>query len=217
MGIFKIKKIKKIKLSQKLYDIEVKNNHNFFANDILVHNSHSGIVYNRDDGFHYFQRRFEILPDPAISEVHQLISVPNELGYTAIAEQIGNDFSAKQVIIRSEAAGPGIQSNIYKLPKLTLFVFDIQVDGRYLDAQKFIDITSKYNLKTAPIISVNKTLREWLNGKTIREASNGQSLIYPTLREGIVIKPMVETYDHYLKGRQFLKQRDPIYLDKTGH
>jgi RNA ligase len=40
----KLKNIKKISSNSKRYDIGVKNNHNFFANDILVHNS-LGIVF----------------------------------------------------------------------------------------------------------------------------------------------------------------------------
>ena len=35
----KIKKIRKIEKKSKKYDIEVNNNHNFFANNILMHNS----------------------------------------------------------------------------------------------------------------------------------------------------------------------------------
>ena len=39
----KIKKIRKLDIKVKKYDIEVKNNHNFFANNILMHNS---TIYN---------------------------------------------------------------------------------------------------------------------------------------------------------------------------
>ena len=38
MKVCKIKKIRKIKNNSKKYDIQVKNNHNFFADNILVHN-----------------------------------------------------------------------------------------------------------------------------------------------------------------------------------
>lgn len=184
-----------------------------------VEGSNSGIVFTREDGFRYFQRRFEVRQDPTTEELHDWIRVPQDNGLTAIAEQLlTQDFAgSKQSIIRSEMTGPGIQGNIYKLPKLTTFTFDIQIDGRYLDAEEFLAYVAKYNINVAPVLSVGKTLREWLNGRTIQQASNGQSLIYPTLREGIVIKPMIETYDETLKGRLFIKMRDPIYLDKTGH
>lgn len=49
MKISKIKSIKKLNNHQsKRYDIEVEDNHNFFANDILVHNS-LGICYWHED------------------------------------------------------------------------------------------------------------------------------------------------------------------------
>lgn len=182
-----------------------------------VEGSNSAVMYERDNGFAYLQRRHEVKPDPSVSDVHDWIRVPQENGLTAICEQILNDYSAKRVIIKSEMTGCGIQGNIYKLPKLTTFTFDIEVDGRYLDAAEFIEVTKKYSIVTAPILSVGKTLREWLNGKTVQQASNGKSMLYDTLREGIVIKPMVEQYNSWLKGRMFIKMRDPIYLEKTGH
>lgn len=43
----KIKNIKKIKTKSLNYDVQVKDNHNFFANNILVHNS-MGILFNFD-------------------------------------------------------------------------------------------------------------------------------------------------------------------------
>jgi RNA ligase (TIGR02306 family) len=182
-----------------------------------VEGSNSAVMYERETGFAFLQRRHEVKPDPSIPELHDWIRVPQENGLTAIAEQILNDYSAKRVIIKSEMTGPAIQGNIYKLQKVTTFTFDIEVDGRYLDAAEFIEVTKKYNIITAPILSVGKTLREWLGGKTVQQASSGKSMLYDTLREGIVIKPMLEQYNSWLKGRMFIKMRDPIYLEKTGH
>lgn len=182
-----------------------------------VEGSNSAVVFSRDSGFAFLQRRHEVKPDPTVTELHDWIRVPQENGLTAVCEQLLNDYSAQRTIIRSEMTGPAIQGNIYKLPKVTTFTFDIEVDGRYLDAEEFINVTKKYNIVTAPILSVGKTLREWLGGKTVQQASSGKSMLYDTLREGIVIKPMVEQYSPWLKGRMFIKMRDPIYLEKTGH
>jgi len=55
----KIKKIKKLEDKFKLYDIETKN-HNFYANDILVHNSNAGFSFNSQVG-HWFQSRENII------------------------------------------------------------------------------------------------------------------------------------------------------------
>ena len=45
MKTFKIKSIKKIESNSKRYDIQVANNQNFFANNILVHNSLISLMY----------------------------------------------------------------------------------------------------------------------------------------------------------------------------
>lgn len=58
-------------------------------------------------------------------------------------------------------------------------------------------------------------LKEWMKEKSIIEASNGKSQLYNTLREGIVIKPIIESYSKDLNGRLILKQRDPVYLSKN--
>jgi len=45
----KIKHIEKIETKEICYDIETKKNHNFFANNILIHNSNFGISYDGSD------------------------------------------------------------------------------------------------------------------------------------------------------------------------
>ena len=46
MEIVEIKSIKKIDINSKRHDIEVEDNHNFFADDILVHNSNFSFWYD---------------------------------------------------------------------------------------------------------------------------------------------------------------------------
>ena len=63
---------------------------------------------------------------------------------------------------------------------------------------------------------VRTTLRTWLKGKTIKEASNGPSTLKPDVRrEGIVIKPVQELYAEFggRSQRVILKQRSPEYLN----
>lgn len=121
------------------------------------------------------------------------------------------------ITIRSELLGPGVQGNYYRLQKHTTRIFDIDVNGTPLDFEPLMAILIKTGLndKFVPIIAQDITLRDWLNGRTLQLASNGKSMLVDRIREGIVIKPMVEHYEIGF-GRLFLKQRDPIYLDKTG-
>ena len=115
-------------------------------------------------------------------------------------------------MIYGEICGPGIQGNIYRLSEPTVFVFDIKINGQWLAPAKFVDTAYEYGLTTVPILSEGITLENWLNGKTIKQASNGESKLFKTDREGIVIRPMKEQYCELLKGRLVLKQRSPVYL-----
>lgn len=183
-----------------------------------VEGSNSGILLTKNGDLHFFQRRFEVKPEPDCDTVHDWIRVPTESGLVDKLKKIQTDlYPNKDITIRLEMVGCGIQGNIYKLSKLKQLAFDIQVDGQYIDSDKFIDICKTYDIETCPLLFVNKTLNEILNGKSVKDLSHGQSVLYPTLREGIVIKPIKEQYDEYLKGRLILKLRDPIYLDKTGN
>jgi hypothetical protein len=66
-----------------------------------------------------------------------------------------------------------------------------------------------------PCLAKKVKLKTWLNGKTLAEAANGESLLHKTLREGIVIRPILENYDADIGGRLILKQISPEYLAKA--
>jgi len=118
------------------------------------------------------------------------------------------------VTLRGEMIGPGIQANYYKLQNYKMLAFDIQVNGKAINADEFIRLTEKFEIETVPTLAINVTLRDWLNGRTIKEAANGESTLRQTKREGIVIKPVTEQTDLRL-GRVFIKQHSLAYLAKS--
>lgn len=123
----------------------------------------------------------------------------------------------QMVAIRAELLGPGVQGNIYGLKEHKLCVFDIKVGGHYVAPNAFENWLLDPNNRV-PVLARGVTLREWLAGRSIQEASNGMSLLNPNVRrEGIVIKPMVEEYVDFGDGhrqRLIIKQRSPLYLAK---
>lgn len=129
-------------------------------------------------------------------------------------------FPGKSVIFRGELAGGSIQSNIYKFPKFQIFVYDLLVDGKYVDALDFLGLTAAYEVQAVPMLGISRTLREWMTFHKytdIINASHGKSLLGDNLREGIVIKPVREVAWRGLpESRLMIKQRDPIYLAKYG-
>lgn len=132
-------------------------------------------------------------------------------------EQWGIDGS--HITIRGELIGPGVQGNYYEVQDFSVLVFDVEIDGRPVHAGKLFSSANQFMIGYVPTLNMSNngddsftTLREWLGGRDIREASNGMSLLNPKkMREGIVIKPLEEQYDRKL-GRLFLKQRSPDYL-----
>jgi len=122
------------------------------------------------------------------------------------------------VALRGELLGPGIQKNIYALNKHMIRVFDVKIGHRYLDPDDLEAFVPED--QRVPVISRGKTLREWLAGRTLQDASNGMSVLNPDApREGIVIKPMVEQYVDFGDGhpqRLIIKQRSPEYLAKES-
>ncbi len=175
----------------------------------------------------------ENLPD---KPEHYFWTVTRRIGFMEILLKLSERYENSTVTIRGEMIGPGIQKNYYRLKNCTVFIFDVEVNAKAINFKELGSLLEEFNLtdRFVPVISKDVTLREWLNGRTIREASHGESILIPTentlenfcltqkdkdikkIREGIVIKPMEERYEVGF-GRLFLKQRDPVYLDKTGN
>ncbi len=127
---------------------------------------------------------------------------------------VDSDDTVKLVTLRGEMTGPGIQGNYYKLKDYKVWAFDIEVNGKPIDAGQFLELTLQLNIEVVPLLAVNMTLKEWLDNHTIKEAADGQSTIHTVKREGIVIKPMTEQTDMRL-GRVFIKQHSLAYLAKS--
>lgn len=118
------------------------------------------------------------------------------------------------VTLRGEMTGPGVQGNYYKLKDYCVYAFDIEVNGTAIDAEQFVALTQQLDIDTVPTLAIRVTLHDWLAGRMIKEAADGESVIHKVKREGIVIKPMVEQTDMRL-GRVFIKQHSLAYLAKS--
>lgn len=164
------------------------------------------------------QRRFTI--EEIDGHEHAWWSVARKQHFIDFAHFLGNA-TKETVTVYFEVCGPAIQGNIYKLSEVKGFIFDVKVGNSFMDKGKMFSVLQGYfgegQFAHAPILSSGVTLREWLGSKTVVEASNGESKLYKTLREGIVITPEVEQLDEVLGGRLILKQRDPIYLSGTDN
>jgi len=122
-------------------------------------------------------------------------------------------FKGLNVSVYGEMLGPKTQGNIYQLKDFEIRFFDIKTDQGFLPVDEMLNVFSAFGLNSAPEVAYGVTLRKWLAGRTLKEASNGKSLLLPSiLREGIVIKPFTE--QTWSQGRLIIKQRSPEYLAK---
>lgn len=159
------------------------------------------------------QRRFALEPVPDKPE-HFFWEVAKKEGLIEFANTLAEEFKTQHLILRGEILGPNIQSNIYYLSERKVLFFDLQVDQRYVDAPVFLDRFNRHGKQAllVPVLSNGPTLADWLAGQPIREASNGQSVLHKTMREGIVIRPLKEQFSSDIGARLILKQISPEYL-----
>ena len=167
----------------------------------------ASIQYKTDGTVYVSQRNFTIeeLPD----KEHAFWKLCRNNGYLETAKNLCEIYG-EDVLIRFEYLGPAIQKNIYKLNAPVARVFDIMVGRRYLNGYEFLSQCANFQLITAPVLASDVILKDWLTRRTMQEASNGESMLFKTKREGIVITPMIEEYNQKI-GRLFLKQRSPEY------
>ena len=177
-----------------------------------IEGSHMSVSHDFTTNTSYVnQRNFTIVEIEA--KEHTFWKVARKLNLFEKIKRIGDYLDVKSnITLCGEMIGPGIQSNIYKLNEHKMIAFDIKVDGKWINAKNFVEICKGHNIESVPVLGFDVKLKDWLNGKSVKEASNGESKLFKTLREGIVIKPMIEEFCPELSSRLFLKQRDPIYL-----
>ena len=162
------------------------------------------------------QRNFAIQPLEGVE--HDWWKVLRTQGFDAVLPKLYAELSSgnpvRRVTLRGEIVGPGIQGNYYKFKDHKVYLFDIECNGVAIDAAQFLELSERYELQTVPILAQGASLKTWLQGQSVVEASNGRSTLVDRKREGIVIKPMQEAHDSRL-GRVFIKQRSPEYLAKS--
>jgi RNA ligase (TIGR02306 family) len=117
----------------------------------------------------------------------------------------------KGYIFFGEIIGPGVQDLTYGLKEIDIYFFDImKPDGKYMNWNDAAEIYKNMGLKVAPWVYTGK----W--EELVKETRAGKSLLCPTqIREGVVIKPIEEVWDHKL-GRKILKLISEDYLLRKG-
>lgn len=116
----------------------------------------------------------------------------------------------RQVILFGEVYGSKIQSFHYGLQgKIGFRAFDLLLDGRYMDWPDFLELCVQCSLETVPALA---TLPFDL--EQIKQLSEGKTQLMEQdahIREGVVVRPLVERRDPRT-GRVILKYVSDTYL-----
>lgn len=103
-------------------------------------------------------------------------------------------FGEKDVILFGEGYGIKIQNGGNYRPDVGFILFDVMVDGHYLNRDSVEDIATTFGLEIVPII-MHGTIKEAIS--FIKTAPN--STIGTAKMEGLVGRPSVELYERFGK------------------
>jgi RNA ligase (TIGR02306 family) len=142
------------------------------------------------------------------------------LGLTRVLSMMTSLCDEKHdVILYGEIYGPGIQDMDYGITEgLGYRVFDITVDGRYLDWADVRDICQLFGVWTVPCLYEGpfspEIVEHYTDGSTTAAIGEVRSKFKG--REGVVVTPLKESFTPVLGGRTIVKSVSADYLDRKG-
>jgi len=123
------------------------------------------------------------------------------------------------VVIYGEMFGRGIQDLDYGYENPELRIYDIKVDGVYIDWDEVKQYCEKYEIRTVPELFIGSF--SWCSvnhftdgGSVVNHPSRFKSVFKG--REGIVITPLKETYSPILNDRLIAKSISVDYESRHG-
>lgn len=208
------------------WDIETET-HNFFANEILVHNSNgrAGMIFSDEKwelmaGSHNFPRK-EFGVQTGSRSIYWA-------GVTEDTKKLLNDIVEGKtslpkpnasVILFHEIYGLGMQDMHYGKDEVTFAVFDIAIDGNYVPWAQAEKILEEYKIPTVPVLFVGEH-----SSTVVKTLTDGPTLMCEAAiagafkgREGVVVKPYdTELVHPRWRWRVILKSVSADYLARKG-
>jgi RNA ligase (TIGR02306 family) len=131
-------------------------------------------------------------------------------GVTGLLEELGR--SHRQAILFGEVFGSKVQNlNYGRKGEFGFAAFDVLADGRYLDAPQFLELCDRHGVPTVP-----ELLRGPYSLAQVKQLAEGPTTLGGGhVREGVVVRPLVERVDPKV-GRAVLKYIGDGYLFSKG-
>ena len=203
--------------SLSMYDIESADRYQNILAELLK--LESVVVTEKLEGTNFSclkTQEGEIFVNQRSNTIQELEGVEN-LYWQAARDQGIIDYLKSQftgeIAAYGELIGPGVQGNYYKLKQRQVRIFDLKLNGRWVDYKTMRTLLEGAPFECVPPLYMGGQLSTWLGDQTIKLASNGKSLLCPDRwREGVVIRPFDQEIYHQGFGRLVLKQHSPEYL-----
>jgi RNA ligase (TIGR02306 family) len=149
----------------------------------------------------------------------ELIETPDNAYWKAVrAANVENKMRSyfkdgDNYVVAGELCGPGIQGNRAGLDKLTIFWFNLyNIDSAsYCSTKELLAFTNASELNMVPVYFMGKFPVDTALA-TLQEMSNNLNYANGLPAEGIVWRPIEETYSEVLKGRLSFKVVSSRYL-----
>jgi RNA ligase (TIGR02306 family) len=119
-------------------------------------------------------------------------------------------------IIYGEIFGQGVQDLDYGQIEKSFRVFDISLNGRYLNYWDMVQLCDGHEVLTVPLLYIGPFTRN-----KIKEITDGETTFSGVRskfkgREGVVVRPVKETFSEVLGGRMIVKSISADYSDRKG-
>ncbi len=225
--------IEKLHENFNCYDITVKDNHNFFANGILVHNCQNIVrqyqdaqrtdetfeasfklhgssitILVKDNQLEICSRNYSL----RIPSVFEWNDVTNHFISTAIKTGIVfkllllHSMTGKNIALQGELFGVGINKNFEGIEGLDINIFDVyDIDAmRYLLPKERMEFLNTHNIKSVPIYDSDFKLPE--NPRDCLLIADGDSAYNGKFREGLVFKSNIRDFSFKAVSNRFLEE-----------
>ena len=196
------------------FDLTIEDNHNYFAQSILVHNCSTTFFLDATKRKHDFgvcsRNVRQMTPD--MENYHTKSSGTNVYWEMALKydmqnalEDIAKKYDVQRVVLQGETYGEAIQGNPLHLKYRDFAAFNLVFDGERLGSIQAKEILDDYKIPFVPIIDDAYYMPDTF--EELKEQADGKSTINPKcLREGFVYR----SYD----GKQSAKNVSVKYLLK---
>ena len=196
------------------FDLTVEDNHNYFAQSILVHNCSTTFFLDATKRKHDFgvcsRNVRQMTPDA--ENYHTKSSGTNVYWEMAFKydiqnslESIAKKYNVKRVVLQGETYGESVQGNPLHIKGRDFAAFNLIFDGERLSSLEAKEILSWYNIPFVPVLDENFIMPD--DFEELKLMADGKSVINPKYRrEGFVYRS--------LDGKQSCKNVSREYLLK---